>query len=159
MYFDSCIFFYSAIRQRLIGYLRLFFITTILGYWFLVLLIYVFFVVYTSLDHCVLKSIENISEHQTEMSILAKLLENKQMPLEKKRYFVNLLLEFGGDPNLEKPGKDSCLMLAVHHGDPTMVKTLLQAQADINHKGNKGYTALHVFFLNINKSGIYNLIP
>lgn len=102
---------------------------------------------------------EDISEQQTEMSILAKLLDNKQMSLEKRRYFVSLLLEFGADPNLEKSGKDSCLMLAVHHGDPTMVKTLLEAHADINHIGNKGYTALHVFFLNINKSGIYYLIP
>ncbi|CAG2192463.1 unnamed protein product [Mytilus edulis] len=97
----------------------------------------------------------NGREQQTEMSILAKLLDNKQMSLEKRRYFVSLLLEFGADPNLEKSGKDSCLMLAVHHGDPTMVKTLLEAHADINHIGNKGYTALHVFFLNINKSGAY----
>ncbi|XP_052065741.1 uncharacterized protein LOC127705457 [Mytilus californianus] len=106
---------------------------------------------YTASHHRVLKSMEDMedtSNHKFKSCILTKIIKSRQMILKKKRDFVGLLLEFGADPNFEKSGHDSCLMHAVQQGDPVLVKTLLNAKADINHIGNKGYTALHIYFLN-----------
>lgn len=61
-----------------------------------------------------MEDIKITSDHQSELCILAKIIENSQITLKKRRHFVSLLLEFGADPNLEKPRKDSCLMHAVN---------------------------------------------
>ncbi|XP_071123100.1 putative ankyrin repeat protein RF_0381 [Mytilus edulis] len=92
-------------------------------------------------------------DDQPEICLLLNLITNSQMPLEKIRHFVSSLLEFGADPNLEMSGKDSCLIHAVKLDDSLLVKTLLNANADIKHIGHKGYTALHVFFLTNHSPG------
>lgn len=98
---------------------------------------------------------DEIMEYQFEMSILSKVVSSFSCSLsfEKRRHFVSLLLEFGADPNLDTSGIDSCLMHAVRYGDPVLVKTLLEANAETGHIGNNGCTVLHVFFLTYHSSG------
>ncbi|CAG2249494.1 unnamed protein product [Mytilus edulis] len=95
------------------------------------------------------------NDDHPEICLLLNLITNSQFPLEKRRNYVSSLLEFGADPNLEISGKDSCLMHAVKLGDSLLVKTLLNANADIKHVGDRGYTALHVFFLTKQSSASY----
>lgn len=93
------------------------------------------------------------NDDHPEICLLLNLITNTQFPLEKRRNYVCSLLEFGADPNLEISGNDSCLMHAIKLGDSLLVKTLLNANADIKHVGNKGCTALHVYFLTKQSSG------
>lgn len=89
------------------------------------------------------------------MSLLSKVITSHPygLSLEKRRHFVDLLLELGADPNLETSGVDSCLMHAVRFGDPVLVKTLLEANAETGHIGNNGCTVLHVFFMTYHSTG------
>lgn len=89
------------------------------------------------------------------MSTLSKVITNYPYAwsLEKRKHFVDLLLELGADPNLETSGVDSSLMHAVRFGDPVLVKTLLVANVDPCHTGNNGCTVLHVFFLTYRSTG------
>lgn len=86
------------------------------------------------------------------MSILSQVITCIPLSLTKRRYFVNILLEHGADPNLEKSGVNSCLMHTVRYGDPVLVKTLLEASAETTHIGHNGYTVLHVFFATFHRS-------
>lgn len=53
------------------------------------------------------------------------------------------LLEQGAALNAAKPGKDSALGYAVMFGQPAAARLLLDAGADVNHRGAYGRTPLH----------------
>ncbi|CAC5378570.1 ANK [Mytilus coruscus] len=69
-----------------------------------------------------------------------------ELSSDQKEQFVKLLLEYKADPNLVEDGRNSPLLLAVALGAPKIVKALLDAKANVNHKGVQHYTPLHIHF-------------
>lgn len=59
---------------------------------------------------------------------------------------TKLLLSYGFDPNLENIGANSPLIYAVGMDYPAITKVLLDAKANVNHKGLYNLTALHFYF-------------
>ncbi|CAG2233613.1 ANK [Mytilus edulis] len=70
-----------------------------------------------------------------------------ELSIDQKEQFVNLLLEYKADPNLVEDGRHSPLLQAVVLGAPKIVKALLDAKANVNHKGIENYTPLHAHFV------------
>lgn len=63
--------------------------------------------------------------------------------LNHNKKLVDLLLEYGADPNKIDNEGNSSLMYAVLENDSALVKRLLIYNADLNQRNKKGRTALH----------------
>ncbi|XP_063399773.1 ankyrin-3-like [Mytilus trossulus] len=70
-----------------------------------------------------------------------------ELSIDQKEQFVNLLLEYKADPNLVEEGRHSPLLQAVNLGASKIVKALLDAKANVNHKGKENNTPLHAHFV------------
>lgn len=68
------------------------------------------------------------------------------MSVERKDVYIRLLLEFGADPNLEETEKYSTLMHAILFESHVLVRTLIEAGANVNYVGEGNMTALHIYF-------------
>lgn len=68
------------------------------------------------------------------------------MSVERKDVYIRLLLEFGADPNLEETERYSTLMHAILFESHVLVRTLIEAGANVNYVGEGNMTALHIYF-------------
>ncbi|CAC5406542.1 ANK [Mytilus coruscus] len=68
------------------------------------------------------------------------------MSIERKDVYIRLLLEFGADPNLGETERYSTLMHTILFESPVLVRTLIEAGANVNYVGESNLTALHIYF-------------
>lgn len=86
------------------------------------------------------------SYNATSKSILTRMLKKTKCCKKVVIEITKLLLQHGCDPNQEQTGVDSPLIQAVKMDCPELIKVLLDAKADVNHRGTKHHTALHSYF-------------